>query len=261
MKQLFALLTAVCATALSAQAAPSVLTVPAKGGPIRITPIFHASMKIEYGGKTIYVDPVSAGDYSAGKKADLILITDIHGDHLDEAALSDIVKGSSIIVAPQAVIEKLEGDKGHSVRLDIGKTTTQAGFLIGALPMYNLVRGPKPGEKFHPKGRGNGYVLTLGGKRIYIAGDTEVTPEMKKLKNIDLAFLPMNLPFTMTPQEAAQGAKIFMPKVAIPYHYRYPFDKANDNPQQFQAALKGIKIQVRLLEWYPTAAVQKATHK
>jgi L-ascorbate metabolism protein UlaG (beta-lactamase superfamily) len=125
--------------------------------------------------------------------------------------------------------------------------------------MYNLQRGPKPGQKFHPRGDGNGYVLTLGGRRFYIAGDTEAIPEMRNLKNIDVAFLPMNLPFTMTPQEAAQGARSFKPKMVYPYHYRYPFNKVNNHPQQFQAALQGSGIQVRLRNWYPQDAVQRAT--
>ena len=110
--------------------------------------------------------------------------------------------------------------------------------------MYNLQRGPSAGQLFHTKGRGNGYVVTLGGKRLYFAGDTECTPEMKALKNIDVAFIPMNLPFTMPPAEAAECAKTFVPKVAIPYHYQ------GQNPQEFQAALKGSGVEVRLLKWY-----------
>jgi L-ascorbate metabolism protein UlaG (beta-lactamase superfamily) len=112
--------------------------------------------------------------------------------------------------------------------------------------MYNLQRGPAPGQFFHPKGRGNGYILTLGGKRLYIAGDTECTPEMRALKNIDIAFIPMNLPYTMPPAEAAECVKAFKPKVVYPYHYR------GQNPEEFKAALKGEPVEVRLLDWYPT---------
>ncbi len=148
--------------------------------------------------------------------------------------------------------------KGHPyVTMANGETKTVGGVSIQAVPMYNLVRGPQPRQKFHTKGRGNGYVVTLG-KRIYIAGDTEATPEMKALRKIDVAFLPMNLPYTMTPQEAAQGARAFRPRIVFPYHYRYPFNKANTNPQQFRDALRGTRIQVRLLNWYPASAVARA---
>lgn len=252
---------AVLALNLAAHAAPSSTTIPAQGGEIRITPIFHASFQIEFRGKVVHVDPFSMGDYSRAKKADVVLITDIHEDHLDEAALAKVIKDRTTVVAPEAVVEKLNAEKGHTLRLDHGKQLAPRGIVVQAVPMYNLVRGPQKGEFYHDKGRGNGYILNLGGKRIYIAGDTEVTPEMKALKNIDVALLPMNLPYTMTPQEAAAGAKAFAPKIVIPYHYRYPFDKANNNPQQFQAALKGSKTQVRILEWYPVAAGKTAAGK
>ena len=243
-------------------------TIPAHGGAIRITPIFHASLQIEYGGKVIDVDPVGAGSYT--RKADLILITHAHPDHFDKANIQKIVAPAARIVALRAVRAQLLQTWKPSalVTLDNGSVYnfTAAGehkqkltIHIEAVPMYNLVRGPKPGQKFHPKGVGNGYVLTLGGKRIYIAGDTEATPEMRRLKKIDVAFLPMNLPFTMTPQEAASGARAFMPKIVYPYHYRYPFNKPNTNPQQFAAALKGTPIEVRIREWYPAAAVARAT--
>ncbi|BCM91397.1 hypothetical protein IAD21_03269 [Abditibacteriota bacterium] len=231
--------------------------VPAQGGPIKITPIFHASMQIEYGGKVIQVDPFSAGDYTGAKKADLILITHTHPDHLDLKAIEGIRKQSAftaMIMPPAAATIVLHSISIRGANpvfpLNNGQSKTMAGIRVEAVPAYNIVRGPKPGQKFHPKGQFNGYILTLGGKRIYIAGDTEATPEMKALKKIDVAFLPMNLPFTMTPQEAAADAKAFKPKVVYPYHYRYPFDKANENPQQFQKALVGSGIQVRLRGWY-----------
>lgn len=262
MKNLLAVASALCVLITSAHAAPSSTTISAKGGPIRIMPYLHGSVGIEYGGKVLYADPVSAGDYSKAKKADLIFITHIHEDHLDTAALKTLSKSTTLVVAPQSVIEKMQGMtpkyNGRLKRMDNGQKATVSGISVEAVAMYNLVRGPKPGQKFHPKGLGNGYVLTLGGKRVYIAGDTEATSEMKALRRIDAAFLPMNLPYTMTPAEAAAGAKAFKPKVAFPYHYRFPFDKPNDSPQQFQAALKGTNTQVRILEWYPAAAVAKA---
>ncbi|RYG54529.1 MBL fold metallo-hydrolase, partial [bacterium] len=254
-------------SASSASALPTQAEViPSSGGPIKITPIYHASMQIEYRGRVIQVDPFSAGDYTGAKKADYIFITHTHPDHLDRKAIMKVATKSTTIVAPPSAIKILEGYKmwssGNFIEMGNKQTggETNSGALTAeeskslisfdSLASYNIVRGPKPGQKFHPKGQFNGYILKLGGKRIYIAGDTEVTPEMKALKNIDVAFLPMNLPYTMTPQEAAAGAKAFKPKVVYPYHYRYPFTKANTNPQQFQKALAGSGIQVRIRDWY-----------
>jgi L-ascorbate metabolism protein UlaG (beta-lactamase superfamily) len=128
-----------------------------------------------------------------------------------------------------------------------GQTRSIAGVSVEAVPMYNMLRGPSAGQLFHTKGRGNGYIVTLGAKRLYFAGDTECTPEMKALKNIDVAFIPMNLPYTMPPAEAADCAKAFKPKVAIPYHFQ------GSKPEEFQDALKGSGVEVRILNWYPTA--------
>lgn len=254
--------------ALVSEIAPASDVIAAHGGAIRITPIFHASLQIEYAGKVIDIDPVSAGSYR--RKADLILITHAHPDHFDKVAIQKVAAASVRIVAPQSVRLQLLQDWTPSTIVTLandavwGFNTTGAHnkkltIHIEAVPMYNLVRGPKPGQKFHPKGVGNGYILMLGDKRIYIAGDTEVTPEMRHLKNIDVAFLPMNLPFTLTPQEAAIGARAFMPKIVYPYHYRYPFHKPNTNPQQFAAALKGTPIEVRIRDWYPATAVARAS--
>jgi L-ascorbate metabolism protein UlaG (beta-lactamase superfamily) len=209
-------------------------------GDIQITPITHASVQIEYGGKVIHVDPTSQGDYSKAKQADLILVTDIHQDHLDPAAISKIRKGGAPVVAPSAAAPKIE----NATVMANGESKTVAGIALEAVPMYNLQRGPEPGLLFHDKGRGNGYILTLGGKRVYLAGDTECTPEMRALKNIDIAFLPMNLPYTMPPSEAADCAKAFKPKVVYPYHHR------GQNPDEFKSALAGEPIEVRLLNWY-----------
>ena len=126
----------------------------------------------------------------------------------------------------------------------IGDTRTVAGVALEAVPMYNLVRGPSAGQFFHTKGRGNGYIVTLGGTRIYLAGDTECTPEMKALKNIDVAFVPMNLPYTMTPAEAAACVATFKPGIVYPYHYR------GSNLQEFKDALAGTGIEVRIRDWY-----------
>jgi L-ascorbate metabolism protein UlaG (beta-lactamase superfamily) len=210
-------------------------------GDIRITPITHASFQLEYGGKVIHVDPTSPGDYSAAKQADLVLVTDIHQDHLDPAAIARVRKTGAPVVAPAAAAEKIESP----TVIANGESKTVAGVAVEAVPMYNLQRGPAAGQLFHTKGRGNGYVLTLGSKRVYVAGDTECTPEMRALKNIDIAFIPMNLPYTMPPAEAAECVRAFKPKVVYPYHYR------GQNPEEFKAALKGEPVEVRLLEWYP----------
>jgi L-ascorbate metabolism protein UlaG (beta-lactamase superfamily) len=210
-------------------------------GDVRITPIMHASLQLEYKDRVIHVDPTSEGNYEGAKQADLILVTDIHQDHLDPAAISRLRKAGAPVVAPSAAAPKIE----NPTVIANGESKTIAGIQIEAVPMYNLQRGPAAGQLFHTKGRGNGYILTLGNKRVYIAGDTECTPEMRALKNIDIAFIPMNLPYTMPPAEAAECVKAFKPRVVYPYHYR------GQNPEEFKAALTGEKIEVRLPNWYP----------
>jgi L-ascorbate metabolism protein UlaG (beta-lactamase superfamily) len=207
-----------------------------------VTPITHASLQLEHGGRVIHIDPTSQGDYSAARQADLVLVTDIHPDHLDPAAIARVRKTGAPVVAPSAAAEKIE----NPTVIANGETKTVAGVSVEAVPMYNLQRGPSAGQLFHTKGRGNGYVLTLGARRVYVAGDTECTPEMRALKGIDIAFVPMNLPYTMPPAEAAECVKAFGPKVVYPYHYR------GQKPEEFKAALAGEPIEVRLLNWYPS---------
>jgi L-ascorbate metabolism protein UlaG (beta-lactamase superfamily) len=214
--------------------------IPATGGDITIQPINHATLQITWAGHVITVDPVAQADFTGLAPADLILVTDIHGDHLDPTTIAKVRKASTTIVAPAAAASKLE----NPVVMANGDTKTVAGISITAVPMYNLTRGPAAGQLFHDKGRGNGYILTLGGKRVYIAGDTEGIPEMRALKNIDVAFVPMNLPYTMTPEEAADAVKAFAPKIVYPYHYR------GSDPAVFANALKGTAIDVRLRDWY-----------
>ncbi|MGH3168031.1 MAG: MBL fold metallo-hydrolase, partial [Trebonia sp.] len=196
--------------------------IPAAGGSIQITPLYHASVQIEYGGKVIQVDPTKEGNAFSPKPADLIFVTDIHGDHFQPPALAKVRQADTQVVGPQVVADKLPG----IIVMHNGDTRTVDGITVHAVPMYNLTRGPAAGQLYHPKGRGNGYILTLGGKRVYLAGDTECTPEMKALKHIDVAFIPMNLPYTMTPQEAADCVKIFKPKIVYPYHYQGQDTKA-----------------------------------
>jgi L-ascorbate metabolism protein UlaG (beta-lactamase superfamily) len=208
-------------------------------GPVKITPIQHASLVIEAGGKMLYIDP-AMGDYAGRPKADYILITDIHGDHLAPNVIDQIKQPSTKIMAPRAVAEKLAGVEVISN----GEKKTLGPFQVEAVPMYNIKRGPEPGKLYHDKGRGNGYVVAYGGKRLYISGDTEAIPEMKALKNIDVAFVCMNLPYTMTPEEAAEGVRAFHPAVVYPYHYR------GSDVQAFAKALNGTGIDVRLRDWY-----------
>lgn len=236
---------AICFTAGAVAAAPPD-TFPTSAGPVTITPIYHASLTLAANGKLIYVDPSPAARFAHRAKADLVLITDIHGDHLDKGALSELHKKDTSIIAPPAVAKRVSGV--HA--LSNGQQTTWNGWKIQAVPMYNIKRGPGAGVLYHPKGRGNGYVLTYGGKRFYIAGDTENTPEMRSLKDIDVAFVPMNLPFTMTPDEAAAAVKAFHPQVVYPYHYRNG-DGTLTNIEKFKADLAGTGIDVRLRNWYP----------
>jgi L-ascorbate metabolism protein UlaG (beta-lactamase superfamily) len=240
-----------CAAVLSfavganAQMARPVQTFQTSKGPVKITPVYHASLEIEAGGKVIIIDPAKPANFSGLPQADLVLITDIHGDHMDPDLLKAESKEGTQIIAPAAVAKTVTTAKV----IGNGENTTWGDWKIEAVPMYNTTegRGPGPGKFFHDKGRGNGYVLTYGGKRFYFSGDTEGIPEMRALKNIDVAFICMNLPYTMTPDEAADAVKAFHPKVAIPYHYK------GQDTAVFKKDLEGSGIDVRLLEWYPAA--------
>jgi L-ascorbate metabolism protein UlaG (beta-lactamase superfamily) len=169
-----------------------------------------------YQGKVVHVDPVSReADYSKMPKADLILITHEHGDHFDPKALSLLRKEQTKLVLTKLCAEKVTG----GMVMKNGDVLTVQGLKIEAVPAYNIVHKRPDGQPYHPKGSGNGYVVTFGKTRVYVAGDTEDIPEMKKLKRIDIAFLPMNLPYTMTPEMVADAAKAFEPKILYPYHY------------------------------------------
>jgi L-ascorbate metabolism protein UlaG (beta-lactamase superfamily) len=217
------------------------LTFQTSAGDVRITPLNHASTLIEAGGKTIYLDPAKPVKFDGLPKADLILITDIHGDHMDPDSIKAVSKPGTEIISSGAVAQTVTTAKP----IANGETKTWQSWTIEAIPAYNIKRGPAPGKLFHDKGRGNGYVLTYGGKRFYFSGDTEGVPEMRALKNIDVAFVCMNLPYTMPPEEAADAVKAFHPKIVIPYHYR------GSDLSVFQKALQGTGIEVRLLDWYP----------
>jgi L-ascorbate metabolism protein UlaG (beta-lactamase superfamily) len=220
-----------------------VQTFKSSAGPVKITPVFHAAVEIEAGGKVIIIDPAKPAVFTGIPQADLVLITDIHGDHMDADLLKTVSKAGTEIIAPPAVVTTVT----TAMPLANGESKKWGAFTIEAVPMYNLTRGPAAGKFFHDKGRGNGYVITYGGLRMYFSGDTEAIPEMKALKNIDVAFVCMNLPYTMTPDEAAEAVKAFHPKVVIPYHYR------GQDTTVFQKDLAGSGIEVRLLEFYPKA--------
>lgn len=227
-------------------------TIPATGGNIELTPMTHAHVQIEFGGKVIHIDPTGQSALASAKPADIILVTDVHGDHMDAAAIDKLKKASTIYVAPNALAGKFPG---KTEILKNGETRTVDGVSIEAVAAYNLQRGPAAGQLFHDKGRGNAYVLTLGGKRLFFSGDTECVPEIKALTRIDVAFLTMNLPYTMPPQEAADCAKAFKPAIVYAYHYRgMGGPTPEQNQQAFVAAMKGTAgVEVRTPNFYPAA--------
>ncbi len=241
MKLILAFACSILTMSLLVHASTATQTFATSAGPVKITPLYHASTLIEAGGKVIYLDPAKPAKFTGLPKADLILITDIHQDHMDPASLPEVTKPGTDILAPPAVVETVKAAKP----IANGESKTWQGWTIEAIPAYNIQRGPAPGKLFHDKGRGNGYVLTYGGKRFYFSGDTEGIPEMRALKDIDVAFVCMNLPYTMPPEEAADAVKAFHPKVAIPYHYR------GSDLAVFKKKLEGTGIEVRLLDWYP----------
>lgn len=242
------LITAVVLTALpvAAQQLPPPDTVPAETSPITVQPIRHGSVVLEWNDRVIYVDPVQPVETFSGLPApDLILITDIHGDHFNMDVLNALNTANSTIVVPRAVADRLSESPllERVVILGNGKRTVQKTIPIRAVPMYNL---PESDDSRHPKGRGNGYVVTLGGKKVYLSGDTEGIPEMRALQNIDVAFVCMNLPYTMDVQQAADAVSEFEPAIVYPYHYR------GQDTATFRELVKARKpgIEVRLKDWY-----------
>jgi L-ascorbate metabolism protein UlaG (beta-lactamase superfamily) len=194
-------------------------TFSTPNGELTINFVKHASLFFEFDGKIIHIDPVSGmGNYESYPKADLIFITHHHGDHLDINAINLIKKENTRIILTEKCKEINEG-LSDVIIMKNGDLLTINGLEIEAIPAYNIENKRPNGDPFHPKGEGNGYIINFGGKRVFIAGDTENTPEMKNLKNIDIAFLPMNLPYTMTPEMVADAAKAFKPKILYPYHY------------------------------------------
>ncbi len=219
-------------------------------GNLIVHPITHGTFAMEWNGMTIYVDPYGGKAGFAGLNApDLVLITDIHGDHLDKNTLAELELSKATLIVPQAVMDMLPDNLKTQARvIGNGEKTDLMNISITAIPMYNL---PADAETRHPKGRGNGYVLSMGGKRIYISGDTEDIPEMRALPNIDIAFVCMNLPYTMTIDQASSAVNEFKPKVIYPYHYRGTGGLADVASFKEMVKEDELGIQVKLKNWYP----------
>jgi L-ascorbate metabolism protein UlaG (beta-lactamase superfamily) len=212
---------------------------PTTAGDLSITFLGHASLLFVFDGKNIFVDPFGqVADYSSLPKADVIICTHEHRDHLDPQALASIrTPGTKLVLNPAGAAE-VPG----SIAMRNGDKQTVEGLRIEAVPAYNILHKREDGNHFHPKGIGNGYILTFGNMRLYLAGDTENIPEMKSLHDIDIAFLPMNLPYTMTPEMVADAARMFKPHILYPYHY------GNTDTNKLVELLKeelGVEIRIR----------------
>lgn len=214
-------------------------TISTSSGNLVITFVGHGSLIFTFNEKVLHIDPYSKmADYSQLPDADMILITHAHQDHLDLSALKQIRKQSTVVIGTESVAEKVK----NCIVMNNGDKKVVSGLNIKAVPAYNIVNKRDNGEPFHPKGEGNGYVVKFGNKRLYIAGDTEDIPEMKQLDSIDVAFLPMNLPYTMTPEMVADAAKTIQPEILYPYHY------GETDPARLKNLLKSennIEVRIR----------------
>jgi L-ascorbate metabolism protein UlaG (beta-lactamase superfamily) len=213
--------------------------LPTSAGDLAITFLGHGSLLMAFRGKTIYVDVYGkVAEYSKLPKADIVFLTHEHSDHMDPDALASVRTGKTVLVYTEACALQAEG----GIVMHNGDRQTVGGIPVEAVAAYNLVHMRENGQPFHPKGAGNGYIFTFGDTRVYIAGDTENIPEMKALKNIDIAFLPMNLPYTMTPEMVADAARAFKPKILYPYHF------GKTKTQELVDLLKaepGIEVRIR----------------
>ena len=190
--------------------------IKTEAGDLEIGLLGHGSLMFKYQGKVVYIDPFSkVADYSKLPKADVILVTHDHPDHLDPTAIKQIKTDKTILVSPKAALDKVKG----AASMQNGESKSVGGFPVEAVPAYNIVHKRGSGQPYHPKGWGNGYIITFGNLKVYVAGDTENVPEMKSLKGIDIAFLPINTPYTMTAEMVADAAKSFKPRILYPYHH------------------------------------------
>lgn len=230
-----------CAGLAADAAKPSkpVDTLPTPAGDVAVTFLGHGTLMLQWQGKTVHIDPwTSQADYAALPKADLILVTHEHRDHLDPAAIAAVRKAETVIVASRKAGANIDG----AVLLRNGESASQVGIKIDAVPAYNIEHMRSPGTPFHPRGEGNGYVLHFGAFRLYVAGDTEVIPEMAALVGVDVAFLPANLPYTMSIGMLVEAAKTLKPKVLYPYHTG---DTDMDKAAEALRAAPGVEVRIR----------------
>jgi L-ascorbate metabolism protein UlaG (beta-lactamase superfamily) len=230
------------AGAVFAQAYQEDLFNAGDGTPVKITFFGHSSLMIAHGGTVFHIDPVETyANYSKLPKADVVLVTHDHSDHFSPIAISAVSKADTDVILTVKCARRFPDDAARKIVLKNGEARIVKATRVEAVPAYNLVHMRSAGLPFHPKGEGNGYILYLGKLRVYVAGDTENTPEMRALEGIDIAFLPMNLPFTMTPEMAADAALAFRPKVLYPYHC------GGTDTSRLQALLAGARdIDLRL---------------
>ncbi len=225
--------------------------IETNNGDLSIYPILHSSIVMQWEEITIFIDPYGGAEkYTSFDAPDLVLITDIHGDHMNKETLGELDLSKATLIAPEAVFDQLGDLPGfRKIPLSNGESTEKLEIEIEAIPMYNL---PETDDSRHPKGRGNGYVLTIGEKRIYISGDTEDIAEMRALKDIDVAFVCMNLPYTMDVNQAADAVIEFSPAIVYPFHYRGGGGKFS-NVEDFKTLVNdgNAEVEVRLLNWYP----------
>lgn len=219
--------------------------IKTNSGDLTLTFIGHGTLMFEYNGMTIHIDPVSSeADYDKLPDADLILVTHEHGDHFDTEAIKKLLKDGTTVIMTQTCRNNVKDIDGGVVMKN-GDVKKVKSITVEAIPAYNIEHKRPNGEPFHPKGQGNGYILTFDNVRVLVAGDTENIPEIKNHKNIDVAFLPMNLPYTMTPEMVADAARAFRPKIIYPYHY------GNSDTSKLVELLegeKGIEVRIRKLE-------------
>jgi L-ascorbate metabolism protein UlaG (beta-lactamase superfamily) len=211
--------------------------ISTSAGDVAITFLGHGSLMMKFKDKIIHVDPFGElADYSQLSKADIVLITHEHGDHLDLKALEKIRTEKTTVVLTELCAAKVK----DGIVMRNGDTREVGGLTVNAVPAYNIVNKRPDGSPFHPKGNGNGYIVTFGDTRIYIAGDTENTPAMKALQNISVAFLPMNLPYTMTPEMVADAVRAFRPRILYPYHF------GETDTSRIVELLQGEDVEVRI---------------
>ena len=229
------------ATTVTAAEGPPTDRIATSAGPLDLTFLGHGTLMLTFKDTVLHVDPYGkVADYAALPRADLVLLTHDHADHLDQAALALVRTPVTDIVLPPVCADRVQG----GLILKNGETRTVRGITVTAVPAYNLVHHRDNGEPFHPRGAGNGYLLDFGDTRLYVAGDTENIPEMAALKDVDIAFLPMNLPYTMTPEMVADAARAFRPRILYPYHY------GDTDPQRLVELLRDqpdIEVRIRPL--------------